>query len=145
MGPVETGERGDPSEAGGEGRSEMARILVIDDDEPIREVLRGILEAAGHEVLEAADGESGIELHRSHRPALVIADIIMPEMDGLEVIRELRRTSPDVKVMAVTGYDDKGEKGYLALAEEYGAHRTFRKPVDPDEIEEAVAELLAQT
>ena len=123
----------------------MARILVIDDDEPIREVLRGILEAAGHEVLEAADGESGIELHRSHRPALVIADIIMPEMDGLEVIRELRRVSPEVKLMAVTGYDEKGEKGYLELAEEYGAHRTFRKPVDPDEIEEAVAELLAQT
>jgi CheY-like chemotaxis protein len=123
----------------------MALVLVIDDDETIREVLRGILEVAGHEVLEAADGESGLDLHRRHQPALVIADIIMPEMDGLEVIRELRRMSPDVKVMAVTGYDEKGAKGYLALAEEYGAHRTFNKPVDPDEIEQAVIELLAQT
>ena len=123
----------------------MARVLVIDDDEPIREVLRGILEGLGHEVLEAADGQSGIDLNRSHKPALVIADIIMPEMDGLEVIRELRRESQDVKVMAVTGYDEKGEKGYLALAEEYGANRTFNKPVEPGEIEQAVADLLDQT
>jgi YesN/AraC family two-component response regulator len=81
----------------------MARILVIDDQEPIRSLLRIILEGAGHEVLEASNGRLGLELYRERSANLIITDIVMPEMDGLELLLELTRNFLNVKVIAISG------------------------------------------
>ena len=81
----------------------MARILVIDDQEPIRSLLRAVLEGEGHQVLEASNGRLGLELYRERSVDLVITDIVMPEMDGLEMILELTRNFLNVKVIAMSG------------------------------------------
>src|SRR5260370_16043486 len=81
----------------------MARILVMDDDGVIRAAVRRILESAGHEVLEAADGAAGLRLHREQGADLVVVDIFMPGRDGVEVIRALRQEAPLAKVVAISG------------------------------------------
>ena len=122
----------------------MARILVIDDDNLVRMALREILEAAGHRVEEASNGKVGVDLYRKVPPDLVITNIVMPEQDGLETIRQLERIKPGLRLIAISGYDPTEEKGYLALAESYGALRTFTKPFDRAEVLGTVEELLEQ-
>ena len=123
------------------GQATASRILVIDDDPLIRAALRGILEPAGYRVEEAVNGKEGVDQYRVCPADLVITNIVMPEMDGLEVIRELHRIKPGLPLIAISGYDPKDGSGYLALAEEYGALRTFCKPFDRDEVLEAVQDL----
>ena len=81
----------------------MSKILVLEDDAKLSEVLRETLEAAGHEVTEAPDGDVGLKQFKLAPADLVIADIFMPEKDGLEVIRELKSDFPDVKIIAISG------------------------------------------
>ena len=121
----------------------MARILVVDDDDLVRQALRADLESAGHQVVEAADGRQGLNFYRGMPIDLAIVDIVMPEVDGLEEIQELRRISPELRIIGITGMDPQGKKGYLALAEEHGADRTFSKPFDAKELVEGVQELLS--
>ena len=106
----------------------MARILVIDDHESIRRLLRLTLEGAGHEVLEASNGRLGLELYQEQLVDLVITDIAMPEMNGLELLLELKRNFFNVKAIAMSG-DYEGEIA-LAVAKRIGAHWTFQKPFD---------------
>jgi two-component system response regulator (stage 0 sporulation protein F) len=104
----------------------MAIILIIDDEELIRVLLRSVLEAAGHEVLEAPNGRIGLELYR-HRPTdLIITDILMPELDGLGMLRELAREFLQAKVIAISGAG--GENNFLDVAKLLGARQTFQKP-----------------
>ncbi len=116
----------------------MARILVIDDDKPIRDLLRKTLEMAGHETEEAYDGQHGLELNRSNPVDLVITDIFMPRKGGLEVIEEIRREYPRIKIISITA----GEGDDCAEAKELGAVRTFVKPIKLDELLDAVKEVL---
>ncbi|MEO5957891.1 MAG: response regulator [Opitutaceae bacterium] len=81
----------------------MARILLIDDDDDVRTVLRLTLIHFGHTVIEARNGREGLELFAEARPELVITDIVMPEKEGLEVIIELRAHRPPVKIIAISG------------------------------------------
>ena len=104
----------------------MATILIIDDEEIIRALLRSALEAAGYEVTEAANGREGLELFR-HRPMdLVITDIVMPELNGLDMLLELTREFLQAKVIAISGAG--GEKNVLDVARLLGARQTFEKP-----------------
>src|SRR5512134_1606078 len=104
----------------------MATILIIDDEEPIRALLRTTLEAAGHEVTEAANGRIGLERYR-HRPTdLVITDILMPELNGLDMLLELTREFLHAKVIAISGA--RGEQNVLDVAKLLGARRTLQKP-----------------
>ena|SRR5947208_16513251 len=81
----------------------MAEILVIDDEPRMRRLIARILNGAGHEVHEAGNGRDGIALfHRVH-PAFVITDIVMPDMEGIEMIRELRRQAPTIPILAISG------------------------------------------
>ena len=119
----------------------MARILVIDDQEPIRSLLRIILEGAGHEVLEASNGRLGLELYRERSADLIITDIVMPEMDGLELLLELTRKFLNVKVIAISGGLASG--GALDVAKLLGARHTFKKPLDMEQLLSAVRYDLA--
>jgi CheY-like chemotaxis protein len=102
------------------------------------------LEGAGYEVAEAPDGTQGIRLYRQQPCDLVITDIIMPEKEGLETIRELRRDFPDVKILAISGGGRIRPDEYLPLAKKFGAHRTLAKPFEQKELLEAVQELLEE-
>ena len=119
----------------------MASILIIDDQESIRTFLRTILEAAGYEVREASNGRVGLDLYR-HKPTdLVITDILMPELNGLDMIVELTREFLDAKVIAISG---SGEgKNTLDHAKLLGARQTFRKPFSLPRFLDAVKYELA--
>ena len=122
----------------------MARILVIEDDVEVREVLRRILEHAGYEVEEASDGEEGIKRYREKQADLVITDIIMPKKEGIETITDLRIEFPDVKVIAMSGGGRLGPEPYLEVAKGFGANRIIMKPFSTGEILDAVQEVLEQ-
>jgi DNA-binding response OmpR family regulator len=119
------------------------KILVIDDDEQMRGLLRQVMEWAGHEGVEAADGREGTRLQRQHRADLVITDLIMPEQEGLETITALRRDYPGLKIIAISGGGRIGPEAYLPAARELGADRVFSKPFDVQELAETVRELLS--
>jgi len=114
----------------------MATILVIDDEEMMRVLLRSTLKGAGYEVVEAANGRQGLELYRRSPTDLVITDILMPEMNGLDMILELTRYFLDAKVIAISG--EGGEKNVLDVAKLLGARRTFHKPFSMLELLDAV-------
>ena len=120
----------------------MARILVIDDDEQVRKALRALLQREGYDVAEAPDGREGMKAVQEHIPDLVMADIIMPEQDGLETIRKIRKDYPDVKVVAISGGGDLEPRFYLHFASGFGALRTLTKPFERQELLDTVRELL---
>ena len=114
----------------------MATILIIDDEESIRALLRTTLEAAGYEVVEASNGRIGLALYR-HRPAdLVITDILMPELNGLDMLLELTREFLHAKVIAISGAG--GEQNVLDAAKLLGARRTLQKPFSMPRLLDAV-------
>jgi two-component system response regulator (stage 0 sporulation protein F) len=114
----------------------MATILIIDDEEPIRALLRTALEAAGHEVMEAANGRIGLALYRLRPTDLVITDILMPELNGLDTLMELTREFIHAKVIAISGAE--GEQTVLNVAKLLGARRTFQKPFGISQLLDAV-------
>jgi DNA-binding response OmpR family regulator len=120
----------------------MAWILVIEDDDQIRALLRQILKKEGHEVLEAHEGKKGLRMYRENRPDLVITDMIMPGKDGVETIRELRRWNPDVRIIVVSGGGLISSDFYLDLARRMGVFLTVNKPFTRTEILNAVNRLL---
>jgi DNA-binding NtrC family response regulator len=122
----------------------MARILVIDDDIQILEMLRQTLEHEGYEVIDAHNGKEGMKLYREAPTDLIITDIIMPEKEDIETIMELKQDFPDVKIIAISGGGRIGAKECLHLAKKLGARRTFTKPVPRQDMIKAVKELLEQ-
>lgn len=120
----------------------MAKILVIDDSEDIRILLHEALQAAGHSVVEAADGEEGLRSYREHCPDLVITDIVMPNKEGLETIMELRRESPGVKIVAMSGGTRGMVISFLPAAKKLGADYTLPKPFSLAEMQAVVDDAL---
>ena len=120
----------------------MARLLVVDDDQVLRAALRIVLEGAGYDVLEAADGDAGLRLYREQGADLVLVDIFMPGRDGLEVIRALRGAIPRPKMIAMSGAERTGVLDLLEAAAAFGAARTLRKPFEPRDLLAAIRELL---
>ncbi len=122
----------------------VARILIIDDDDELRSMLRQMLEQAGHEVTEAVNGAQGIQLYQQDRPDLIITDIIMPEKEGVETIIALRRADPDLPIIAISGGGRLDATDFLTMARKLGARRTLSKPFRRDQLFEAVGECLAE-
>ena len=120
----------------------MARILVIEDDEMVRELLQEILARAGYEVAQAPDGEVGIRLYRNEPADVVITDLVMPNKEGIETIMEMRRDFPDVKIIAISGGGHSSPTRHLDMAKQLGAQRTLAKPFLPHDILNAVRELV---
>ncbi len=122
----------------------MERILIIDDDEFILRALRRILQSEGYEVFEAEDGEAGMKLFREKLPDLVITDIIMPNKEGIETIREMIHERPGAKIIAMSG----GGKGiqadmYLKICRKLGVKKTLKKPYEREELVSTVKEVLS--
>jgi CheY-like chemotaxis protein len=116
----------------------MAKILVIDDQPKVLDLFEEILVSAGHEVITASDGRTGLELYALHRPVLVITDLLIPGISGLEIIDRLRQ-EPSVKVIAMTGSGSE----LLEAAHGLGASVTLRKPFSIQDLTAAVEQLVA--
>ncbi len=118
----------------------MPSVLVVDDQDQVRQLIRETLEQAGYEVDEARDGKEGIERYRATSPDLVIMDILMPHEDGLEAILTIRREFPNMRVIAMTGASDTiGVLNFLDVAKMFGARRTLQKPFELKVLLDAVA------
>ncbi len=122
----------------------MAKILVIDDDEQVLDMLYESLTREGFDVLKASNGEQGLRIYRQEPVDLIITDILMPEKEGIETIIELRQDFPDVKIIAMSGGGRIGTKDYLHLAKIFGVQRTFTKPVAREQLLDAIKELLKE-
>ena len=120
----------------------MARILVIDDNNEVRRMIRQALELHGHEVVDVGDGVQALARFRNRVTDLVITDIVMPEMEGLETIIELRAMDASVKILAISGGGSFVPDGYLRWAEMLGADRRLEKPFTVQQLVGVVNELL---
>jgi DNA-binding response OmpR family regulator len=116
----------------------MRQVLVVDDEPHIRAVLRGYLEAAGFAVAEAGDGETAVAAVRREPPDLVLLDVMLPGLDGIEVLRQLR-TFSDVYVILVTARTEEVDK-LVGLA--VGADDYITKPFSPREVAARVKAVL---
>jgi DNA-binding response OmpR family regulator len=116
----------------------VPNILLVEDDDQLRGMLKLLLTNAGYEVSEANNGTRVRDMHQQQRFDLVITDLVMPDTEGLTVIRELRRIDQDVRIIAMSGWGQgKGEE-YLRIAQKLGAHLTLSKPFGNQEFLEAV-------
>lgn len=118
------------------------KILLIEDIRIERKKIRKWLEEIGCEVVEASNGVEGLECFNTNRPDLVITDMVMPEKEGVEVMIELRRASPDIKIFAMSGAGRSKSGEYLPLAKGLGALRTFAKPIEKGELLDAIREFF---
>jgi CheY-like chemotaxis protein len=120
----------------------MSRILLIDDNPMVRTVISELLADFGHTVIEAGDGREGLRLFELVDPELVITDLVMPEVEGLEVLMKLRKHCSTVKIIVISG----GVRGYgadfLEISKSLGASRVLAKPFTNEALLAAVSELL---
>ena len=119
----------------------MAKVLLVEDDELVRYALTELLEEAGHQVFVRENGYKIIEYVECNPVDIVLTDIVMPEVDGIEVLTAMRKSFPDLPVIALSGGGRISGADYLQMAEVIGAKRTIAKPVKPDVLLDAVAEL----
>jgi DNA-binding response OmpR family regulator len=119
----------------------MAEILLIDDDDNLRGMLRMALAHGGHTVTEAVDGRDGLLRFKAKVPQLVITDLIMPEKEGLEFMMEVRKSHPAVKFIAMSGANRRGTD-YLRVAKYLGAAQVLSKPFTPEVLLSAVEGVL---
>ena len=119
------------------------RILVIDDSEIDRMVIEEILTQAGYEVISASDGKEGLERFNANPTDLVITDMVMPEKMGIDVIWELKKEYPDLKIIAMSSGSYLGPEIELSMARTLEAY-TITKPFDPAKVLKIVTELLSQ-
>jgi CheY-like chemotaxis protein len=120
----------------------MKRILLVDDDDSFRKMLRKTLVKMGFEVAEAHNGSEALKVFGQNSPDLVLTDIVMPEKEGLETINALRRIQAGVKIIAMSGGGRGNAMDYLNVAKMLGADRVLSKPFSNDEIATALDELL---
>ena len=121
----------------------MIQILLIDDDNEFREMLREALSQAGYGVLEASDGKIGVDLYREKHPGLIITDVIMPEKDGAEVIFDLQQDFPDIKIIVMTGGGQGDAQAYLrSITTHSNVKHAFEKPFAIDKLLQAVKETV---
>ena len=116
----------------------MSRILVVDDDPEIRSTLKKLLEMKGHQVVLAADGRAAETALTGDSFDLMVTDIVMPDQDGLEVIRITRAAHPDMPIIAISGGGRLRTGNYLRLATAMGAAAALEKPFDFEEFLNAV-------
>ena len=138
-----------------EREKDMAKILIVDDEEDVRIALKQVLERAGYEVSVAATGNEGLDLMKRDAADLVITDVIMPGIDGITTARKIREKYRDTRIIVISGGgkaapdpyepDAISTRSYLASASGEGADRTLTKPFDRNEILRVVRSLLEES
>ena len=121
----------------------MARILIVDDDEMVRFTIREILESVGHDITEAENGLRVNNLHKADPFDVIITDIVMPEKEGFETIRELKRDDPNVPIIAISGGGRFKTEAYTRIASDLGADHGLNKPFDDEQLLKLVNTCLA--
>ncbi len=120
----------------------MAPILIIDDDPQINLLLQDVLEFEGYQVITAQRAAEGLHQLETTKVDLVITDVIMPDKEGLETIRELRERYPQTKILAISGGLTKSGVDVLEIAKRLGAHKVLAKPFDVQDLILSVRALL---
>ncbi len=118
----------------------MADILVIDDDEDLRNTIITLIESVGHTPHGAADGAEGLAILGATKIDIAITDIVMPEKEGISTIIDIKRDFPNIGIIAITGYQDS----YLTYAQQLGADLAIRKPLDLPVLMEHIEDLIAK-
>jgi DNA-binding response OmpR family regulator len=119
-------------------------ILIVDDDEFISSLLSKTLIDEGFAVSMAENGRSGLAMYLANRPDVLITDIIMPDMDGLELIKTIRKKHPDTPIIAISSADPKDNTFFLDVSKDLGATKILAKPFNPDDLVRVVQELLGR-
>ena len=120
----------------------MQKILIIDDNSAVRSTMARILELAGYETITAGDGNEGLIRMRQDKPDLIITDIIMPEKEGIETIRQILIEQPGTKIMAVSGGGRHANMDFLEVARKLGAMEVLEKPFEPDDLVNRVSRCM---
>jgi CheY-like chemotaxis protein len=129
----------------------MARILVADDDRAVRAMISLLLGTKGHDVVEAANGREGVARIMSDHFDLLIVDIFMPDMDGIETIKRVLNHNPALPIIVVSGMSFRSALGsaappdFLAMATRLGAVQSLQKPFRPNQLLTAVEDCLSIT
>ena len=122
----------------------MSRVLIIEDEMPLRASFRQMVEEGGHTVLEAPDGRKGMALWHREQPDVVVTDLFMPEMDGVQVLQEIKRFATPTKVIVMSGGGHRSVIDWDASARMLGAHAVLKKPVDEHQLLDIIQEVVAR-
>lgn len=120
----------------------MAKILLVEDDNLVRDMLTQLLQRASHTVSIAENGEEATESLRNETPDIMITDIIMPKKSGITLISEVKNRHPNLEIIAISGGGRLDPTGYLDLSESLGASVSFEKPIDNNALLMAIDLLL---
>lgn len=121
------------------GAGTMYKVLVVDDQFGIRVLLQEVLQREGYQIFQAPNGQTALEIVKREQPDLILLDMKIPGMDGLEILRNVRKLEFDTKVIMMTAY---GELDLIQEAMDMGALAHFTKPFDIDELRQAVRNQL---
>ncbi len=117
----------------------MAKVLVADDAFFTRKMLREILEAEGHTVVEACDGQEAVQKFQDEKPDLVLLDLSMPGTDGLAALRQIKAAAPEAKIVVVSAL---GQPSVMQKVHQLGVHDFLPKPFRPSQVRELLAQWL---
>ena len=117
-------------------------ILVVDDDDMMRAFVKELLQIHDFKITEASNGKAGLKAFREDTPSLVITDIIMPEMEGISFIRELRAHNSDIPIIAMTGNVHGRMEEFLEISSLLGADEILRKPIKSQQFLDAIHKLI---
>jgi len=120
----------------------MAKILLVEDDNLVRDMLTQVLQRASHQVICATNGEEATEMLRKETPDIMVTDIIMPKKSGITLISEVKNRHPNMEIIAISGGGRLDPTGYLDLSESLGASVSFEKPIDNNALIMAIDLLL---
>ena len=119
----------------------MHKILVIDDDALIRNMVSSSLIKAGHDVECAENGVDGLKKAQENPPELVITDMLMPDMEGIETIMEMRSKNPNIGIIAMSGGGSTGNMDFLEMASRLGAQHVLKKPFKPSVLLDLISKM----
>lgn len=121
----------------------MVKILVIDDDDFVRKIVCRSLRKNNFEVIEANNGNDGVEKAQSEKPDVVLTDILMPDKEGIETILEIKAADQNIKIIAMSGGGSTKNMNFLDMAKKVGAQHVLSKPFKPSALLEAINDVLS--
>lgn len=121
----------------------MKTILIVDDEAPILKLLESILSSHNYDIYSTTDGQKALDMLEQIVVDLVITDVIMPDMDGIEFIGKMKKQRPEVKIIAMSGGGSYDTETYLEIAIKLGADAVLEKPFSLEAVSEAINKVSA--